>query len=57
MTLQELQTFSAVIEEDIFQVLSLEGSIAARNHPGGTATQQVRSAIAVVRERLASRQI
>jgi len=57
MTLQELQTFSAVIEEDIFQVLSLEGSIAARNHPGGTAPQQVRSAIAVVRERLASRQV
>jgi len=57
MTLQELQTFSAVIEEDIFQVLSLEGSIAARNHPGGTAPQQVRSAITVVRERLASRQV
>jgi argininosuccinate lyase len=57
MTLQELQTFSSVIEEDIFQVLSLEGSIAARNHPGGTAPQQVRSAIAVVRERLASRQV
>jgi argininosuccinate lyase len=57
MTLQELQRFSSVIEEDIFQVLSLEGSIAARNHPGGTAPQQVRSAIAVVRERLASRQV
>jgi argininosuccinate lyase len=56
MTLQELQTFSTAIEEDIFQVLSLEGSIAARNHPGGTAPQQVRSAIAVVRERLATRQ-
>jgi len=57
MTLQELQGFSSVVEEDIFQVLSLEGSIAARNHPGGTAPQQVRSAIAVVRERLASRQV
>jgi argininosuccinate lyase len=57
MTLQELQTFSAVIEEDIFKVLSLEGSIAARNHPGGTAPQQVRNAIAVARERLASRQV
>jgi argininosuccinate lyase len=56
MTLQELQTFSTTIEEDIFQVLSLEGSIASRNHDGGTAPQQVRSAIAVVRERLASRQ-
>jgi argininosuccinate lyase len=55
MTLQELQTFSTKIEEDIFQVLSLEGSIAARNHPGGTAPQQVRSAIAVVKQRLASR--
>jgi argininosuccinate lyase len=57
MTLLELQTFSAVIEGDIFQVLGLEGSIAARNHPGGTAPQQVRSAIAVIRERLASRQV
>ena len=57
MTLQELQRFSSVVEEDIFQVLSLEGSIAARNHPGGTAPQQVRSAIAVVRERLASRRV
>jgi argininosuccinate lyase len=56
MTLQELQTFSAAIEEDIFQFLSLEGSIAARNHPGGTAPQQVRSAIALVKERLVSRQ-
>ncbi|MGB7932806.1 MAG: argininosuccinate lyase [Gammaproteobacteria bacterium] len=56
MTLQELRTFSAVIEEDVFQVLSLEGSVAARNHPGGTAPQQVRSAIALLKGRLASRQ-
>jgi argininosuccinate lyase len=55
MTLQELRTFSAAIEEDIFQVLSLEGSVAARNHPGGTAPQQVRNAIALVKRRLASR--
>jgi argininosuccinate lyase len=56
MTLQELRTFSAAIEEDIFQVLSLEGSITARNHPGGTAPQQVRYAIALARGRLATRQ-
>jgi argininosuccinate lyase len=56
MTLQELQTFSAAIEEDIFKVLSLEGSVAARNHPGGTAPQQVRNAIALIKGRLASRQ-
>jgi argininosuccinate lyase len=55
MTLQELRTFSAAIDEDIFQVLSLEGSVASRNHPGGTAPQQVRGAIALVKARLAER--
>ena len=55
MTLQELRTFSGAIDEDIFQVLSLEGSVASRNHPGGTAPQQVRGAIALVKSRLAER--
>jgi argininosuccinate lyase len=54
--LQELQAFSGAIGEDVFQVLSLEGSVAARKHPGGTAPQQVRNAIALVKERLATRQ-
>jgi argininosuccinate lyase len=56
MTLQELQAFSGAIAEDVFQVLTLEGSVAARNHTGGTAPQQVRGAIALVRKRLATRQ-
>jgi argininosuccinate lyase len=56
MTLQELQAFSGAITEDVFQVLTLEGSVAARNHTGGTAPQQVRGAIALVRKRLAPRQ-
>jgi argininosuccinate lyase len=56
MTLQELQAFSGAITEDVFQVLSLEGSVAARDHPGGTAPKQVRNAIALVKERLAARQ-
>jgi argininosuccinate lyase len=56
LTLLELQAFSSAIGEDVFQVLSPEGSVAARNHPGGTAPQQVRSAIALVKERLAARQ-
>jgi len=43
--LTELQQFSALIEKDIFQVLTLEGSIASRNHIGGTAPQQVAAAI------------
>ena len=52
MTLTELQQFSAVIEEDVFGVLSLEGSMAARNHPGGTAPAQVRAAVSAARKRL-----
>jgi argininosuccinate lyase len=52
MTLDELQAFSDVIEDDVFAVLTLEGSMAARNHAGGTAPQQVRAAAAAARARL-----
>ena len=45
LDLAELQQFSDVIAEDVFDVLTLEGSVAARNHIGGTAPQQVRAAI------------
>lgn len=44
MSLEELQQFSDVIAEDVFEVLTLEGSIAARNHIGGTAPNQVAEA-------------
>jgi len=44
-SLEELQQFSEVIAEDVFEVLTLEGSVAARNHIGGTAPQQVRAAV------------
>ncbi|MAZ87206.1 MAG: argininosuccinate lyase [Cellvibrionaceae bacterium] len=44
MSLQELQQFSDVIVDDVFDVLTLEGSVAARNHIGGTAPNQVRRA-------------
>jgi len=50
MTLDELQTFSPLIEADVFTVLSLEGSVAARNHIGGTAPNQVRAAVARARD-------
>jgi argininosuccinate lyase len=52
MTLAELHAFSSVIEEDVFQVLTLEGSVAARNHLGGTAPAQVRAAAARARTRI-----
>jgi len=45
MSLDELRQFGGSIEEDVFKVLTLEGSVAARNHTGGTAPQQVRRAI------------
>lgn len=45
MDLQELQQFSNVIEADVFEVLTLEGSVAARNHMGGTAPVQVLAAV------------
>ena len=54
MTLDELRAFSPAIESDVFGVLTLEGSVAARNHPGGTAPVQVRAAIARAKAGLAS---
>ncbi len=45
ISLAELKDFSTLIEDDIYQVLSLEGSLASRNHIGGTAPNQVRAAI------------
>jgi len=45
MSLEELQQFSDVIEEDVFDVLTLEGSVAARDHIGGTAPKQVNARI------------
>jgi argininosuccinate lyase len=52
MELAELQQFSSVIGEDVFQVLSLEGSVAMRDHLGGTAPRQVRAAIERARARI-----
>ncbi len=53
LTLPELQQFSSVITDDVYQVLTLEGSVAARDHIGGTAPRQVREAIKRAWERLA----
>ena len=52
LSLPELQTYSSLIEADVYSVLTVEGSLAARNHIGGTAPEQVRAAIARVRTRL-----
>lgn len=55
MTLAELQQFSTEIGADVFDVLTLEGSVNARDHIGGTAPAQVRAAVQRGRELLASR--
>ncbi len=54
MSLEELQQFSAIIEADVFEVLTLEGSVSARNHLGGTAPEQVRLQVAYARELLSA---
>ncbi|ANB01814.1 argininosuccinate lyase [Ectothiorhodospira sp. BSL-9] len=52
MDLDELQGFSSMIQDDVFQVLTLQGSVAARNLHGGTAPAQVRERIREARNRL-----
>jgi argininosuccinate lyase len=45
LSLNELKQFSALADEDIYTVLTLEGSLASRKHIGGTAPEQVQRAI------------
>lgn len=52
MTLAELQVFSNIITQDVFDVLTLEGSVAARDHIGGTAPRQVLIAVKRCRKAL-----
>ena len=45
MSLDDLRRFSDQIEQDVFEVLTLEGSVNARDHIGGTAPAQVLAAV------------
>ena len=45
LSLEELKNFNSSIEKDVFDLISLEGSINARNHLGGTSPKQVSLAI------------
>ena len=54
LSLAELQQFSATIAADVFDYLTLEGSVAARDHIGGTAPKQVKAAIERARIRLSA---
>ncbi len=52
LSLAVLQGFHPSIDADVFEVLQLEGSVASRSHPGGTAPAQVLAAVAAARQRL-----
>ena len=52
LTISELRQFNASIDDDVFDVLTLEGSVGSRNHAGGTAPSQVKAAIASALEEL-----
>ncbi|EGF10815.1 TPA: argininosuccinate lyase [Neisseria bacilliformis] len=56
LPLAVLQGFSGLISDDVYQVLTPEGSLNARNHLGGTAPEQVRFQIARWRRLLADAQ-
>lgn len=52
LKLAELQQFSSLVEKDVFAALTLEGSLKARSHIGGTAPARVKAAIAKARKTL-----
>ena len=52
LPLDTLQGFSPAIDVDVYEVLTLEGSVTARDHPGGTAPRQVRLAVEAARAAL-----
>ena len=52
LSLPQLKQFSDAIGDDVFEYLTLEGSLAARDHLGGTAPNQVKQAVGRGRSRL-----
>jgi argininosuccinate lyase len=54
LSLEELRRFSQAIDEGVFRVLTVEGSVASRNHLGGTAPAQIRAAVQRARARLSA---
>lgn len=49
LSVEELQKFSALIEEDVYQALSLERTINSKNQIGGTAREAVQAALSKAR--------
>jgi argininosuccinate lyase len=55
LSISELQHFSPLISEDVYDILTLEGSVSTRKHIGGTAPETVKKAIQQARENLKTR--
>jgi argininosuccinate lyase len=54
LSLEQLRGFAAQIDADALPALSLEGSVAARDHLGGTAPAQVERQVAWWQAKLAA---
>jgi argininosuccinate lyase len=54
LSLDELKSFSPLIEEDVFGALSLEATLATKSQIGGTAPERVAAALSDARKRLAA---
>ena len=52
LDLDDLRAFSPLVAPDVFDVLTLEGSVRSRDHAGGTAPDRVREAIAAARREI-----
>lgn len=55
IALGQLQNYCSVIEQDVYNVLDLQGSVNARDHVGGTAPKRVKQAVVAARKLLATR--
>lgn len=55
ITLSQLQSYCSAIEQDVYDVLDLQGSVNARDHLGGTAPKQVKQAAVAAQKLLDTR--
>ena len=54
LTVQEMQEFSPAIEKDVYEVISVDGSVQSRISTGGTSLQRVEEALSVAEKQVGS---
>jgi argininosuccinate lyase len=54
LPLDQFKTYSTLIEDDVFNALSLENTLASKSQTGGTAAERVIAALAAARKDLAA---